>query len=192
MRRGLVWAAAIYNLIVEGSGAMERISIRFLFLAAASVVIFSSCATIHESSAQSELAEGRLDDAAADVQSALASNPDSLELKQLAAQIFTQRGLKYYQKNEMIAASDDFRRAVDYDQFYAQGWDYLGLIAFQQHRWADAIDFGHKAAELQNKPDPPYVQQADSQLVKVRTGGLGPPHHSHPLSPASGQYNGGP
>ena len=37
MRRGLVWAGAIYNLIVEGSAAMQRVSI--LFLAAASVAI---------------------------------------------------------------------------------------------------------------------------------------------------------
>ncbi len=190
MRPGLVWAGAIYSLIVEGSGEMQRVSI--LFLAAASVGIFSSCATVHESSAQSELAEGRLDDAAADIQSALASNPDSLQLKHLAAQIFTQRGLKYYQNKEMIAAGDDFRRAVDYDQFYGMAWDYLGLIAFQQHRWKDAVDFGHKAAELQNKPDPPYVQQANSQLVTVLTGGLGPPHHNHPLPMAPGQYNGAP
>ncbi len=159
-----------------------------------SCALFCSCATYHQSSAQSELAEGRLDDAASDVQSALASNPDDLQLKQLAAQIFTQRGVKYYQNNEMIAANDDFRRAVDYDRFYGQAWDYLGLIAFQQHRWADAIDFGHKAAELQGKPDPGYVAQANTQLIKVRTGGLGPPSHSHPLPPLHGQgnYNGGP
>ncbi len=156
--------------------------------------IFPACAMYHQSSAQSELAAGKLDAAASDVQSALASNPDDLQLKQLAAQIFTQRGVKYYQNNEMLAANDDFRRAVDYDRFYGQAWDYLGLIAFQQHRWADAIDSGHKAAELQGKPDPGYVQQANAQLVKVLTGGLGPPHHKHPLQPVRGQrnYNGGP
>jgi tetratricopeptide (TPR) repeat protein len=139
--------------------------------------VWSSCATYHQSSAQSALAQGNLDEAAIQVQSALASNPDDLQLKKLAAEIFTQRGVKYYQNNEMLAAGDDFHRAVDYDQFYAQAWDYLGLIAFQQHRWADAIDYGHKAAELEGKPDPVYVQQADAQLVKVRTGGLGPPQH---------------
>ncbi len=133
---------------------MRRAPIALSFLIATLFcgAIFPACAMYHQSSAQSELAAGKLDAAASDVQSAVASNPDDLQLKQLAAQIFTQRGVKYYQNNEMIAANDDFRRAVDYDRFYGQAWDYLGLIAFQQHRWADAIDSGHKAADSRASP----------------------------------------
>jgi tetratricopeptide (TPR) repeat protein len=160
------------------------------FLAAAACAMLPACASIEQGNAQTELAQGNLDAAVADVQSALASNPDDLQLKQLAAQIFTQRGVKYYQSKEMLAAGDDFHRAVDYDQFYGQAWDYLGLIAFSQARWAEAIDHGHKAAELQGKPDPAYVQQAEQQLVKVRTGGLGPPHHNHPAAAATGPNSG--
>ncbi len=156
---------------------MKRLWIASMGIAA--LAAFLSCAAAHQGSAESELAAGQLDAAVRDVQAALQSNPDDLQLKHLAAQIFTQRGLKYYQNFEMIAADADFRRAVDYDQFYAPAWDYLGLIAFNQHRWADAIDHGHKAAELQGKPDPIHVQQAEQQLVKVRTGGLGPLHHAH-------------
>jgi tetratricopeptide (TPR) repeat protein len=164
---------------------------RIASLCTASLALLFSCATYHQSRAQSSLAQGRLDEAAAEVQSALASNPDDLPLKHLAAQIFTQRGTRYYQNQEMIAAGDDFHRAADYDQFYAPAWDYLGLIAFSQHRWADAIRYGHKAAELTGKPDPTYVQQADAELVKVRTGGLGPRHHARSQSGAR-RSSGGP
>jgi tetratricopeptide (TPR) repeat protein len=165
---------------------MERVRIVTLAIALAAL---ASCAPMRQGAAQSALAEGRLDDAAADIQSALASDPDNLELKHLAAQIFTQRGVKYYQNNEMLAAADDFHRAADYDPFYASAWDYLGLIAFSQHDWQNAISYGQKAAGLSGKPDPSYVQQAQQELLKVRAGGIKPyvvPHQHRTAGSDSG------
>lgn len=150
---------------------MQRIPIPILALALAAL---SACAMARQEAAQQELAQGRLDQAAADVQSALSHDPDNLQLKHLAAQIFTQRGVKYYQNNEMIGAGGDFHRAVDYDPFYASAYDYLGLIAFSQHNWEDAISYGRKAAGLSGQADPVYVQQAEQQLRKVQAGGIKP------------------
>lgn len=155
---------------------MKRVLIASL--GAAGLVALLSCATIHQDSAQSALAQGRLDDAAVQIQTALASDPDNLELKHLAARIFTQRGVKYYQNGEMIAAGADFHRAADYDPFYGEGWDYLGLIAFSQHDWQNAIDHGKKAAALSGQAEPGYVTQAEQELHKVLTGGLGSRHHA--------------
>lgn len=149
-----------------------------------------SCATVHQDNAQSALAQGRLDDAGAEIQRALGSDPDNLELKHLAARIFTQRGVRYYQNKEMIAAGDDFRRAVDYDPFYAEAFDYLGLIAFSQHNWQEAISYGGKAAGLSARPDPSYVQQAQQELRKVRSGGLEPRHRRHSGPRTRGSGNG--
>lgn len=150
---------------------MRRIPILILALALAAL---SSCAMARQDAAQQELAQGRLDEAAADIQSALSHDPDNLGIKKLAGQIFTQRGVKYYQNNEMIAAGEDFHRAIDYDPFNASANDYLGLLAFQQHNWEDAISYGHKAAEMSGKPDPVYVQQAEQELRKVKAGGIKP------------------
>jgi tetratricopeptide (TPR) repeat protein len=140
-------------------------------LTAVAVSVFCACTPYYQGAAQREYAMGQLDAAASDVQSALYHDPDNLQLKHLAAEIFTQRGLKYYQSQEMLAASEDFRRAVDYDTFYAPAWDYLGLIAFSQHNWQDAVNFGSKAAQLSGKPNPAYVQQAETELREVRAGG---------------------
>ncbi len=131
------------------------------------------CAAVDQDSAQTALASGRLDEAAADIQAALAHDPDNLQLKHLAARIFTRRGVKYYQQGAMIAASDDFHRAVDYYPTYAMAYDYLGMIAFQQHNWQDAIRYGSQAAGLQGKPDPGYVRMAREQLRKLQSGGFG-------------------
>jgi tetratricopeptide (TPR) repeat protein len=136
--------------------------------------VLCACAGLHQADAQRELAEGRLDDAAADVQSALESNPDNLQLEKLAAEIFTRRGVKSYQNQEMLAAADDFHRAAGYYPTYAPAWDYLGLIAFSQHNWEEAIHYGEKAAALGGGPPPVYVSQARDELGKVRSGGLKP------------------
>ena len=53
-------------------------------------------------------------------------------------------------------------------------WDYLGLIASQQHDWQKAIDYGNKAATLEGKPDPAYVDLARKELLKVQSGGIRP------------------
>ena len=62
-------------------------------------------AQVNQNAAQNALAAGRLDEAAADVQTALAHDPDNLQLKSLAADIFTRRGVQYYHQGAMIAAS---------------------------------------------------------------------------------------
>jgi tetratricopeptide (TPR) repeat protein len=131
-------------------------------------------AQINQSAAQNALAAGRLDEAANDVQTALAHDPDNLQLKQLAADIFTRRGVQYYQNGTMLAAADDFQRAVAYQPNYAMAWDYLGLIASQQNDWQHAIQYGSKAAGLEGKPDPAYVELARQQLLKVQSGGIRP------------------
>ncbi len=131
-------------------------------------------AQINQSAAQNALAAGRLDEAANDVQTALAHDPDNLQLKQLAADIFTRRGVQYYKNGTMLAAADDFQRAVAYQPNYAMAWDYLGLIASQQNDWQHAIQYGSKAAGLEGKPDPAYVELARQQLLKVQSGGIRP------------------
>jgi len=138
-------------------------------------IAFAGCfAQANQRGAESALAAGRLDEAAADIQTALQHDPDSPQLKQLAARIFTQRGVQYYQSGTMIAAADDFHRAVNYQPNYAMGWDYLGMIASQQHDWQNAINYGDKGASLEGKPDPAYVDNARRELLKVQSGGIRP------------------
>jgi len=128
------------------------------------------CAPINQDSAQRALAEGRLDDAAYDIQAALAHDPDNLTLKNLAAQIFTQRGVKSYQSGAMIAAGEDFHRAIDYFPTYAPAYDYLGLLSYQQRNWQDAIKYGSMGAGYAGQPDPSYVRDAREHLSQLRTG----------------------
>ncbi len=142
--------------------------------AACAACLLAACAPIDQGAAQTALAAGRLDEAAADIRAALAHDPDNLELKHLAAGIFTRRGVRYYQGGEMLQASDDFHRAADYYPTYSRAYDYLGMIAFQQHNWQDAISYGGKAAALEGKPDPAYVEQARKELLKVQSGGFRP------------------
>jgi tetratricopeptide (TPR) repeat protein len=134
-------------------------------------VALQACAPMDQGSAQSALSEGRLDDAAYDVQAALAKDPDNLTLKNLAAQIFTQRGAKEYQSGQMIAASDDFHRAIDYYPTYAQAYDYLGMLSFQQGKWDDAIKYGSLGAGYAGQPEPSYVSDARKNLRKTQGGG---------------------
>ena len=134
-------------------------------------VALQACAPMDQGSAQSALAEGRLDDAAYDVQAALAKDPDNLTLKNLAAQIFTQRGAKEYQGGQMIAASDDFHRAINYYPTYAQAYDYLGMLSFQQGRWEDAIRYGSLGAGYAGQPEPSYVGDARKNLRKTQGSG---------------------
>ena len=150
---------------------------KLAILAVGGVMLFAlaGCtAAVNQDSAQKALAAGRLDDAAANIQTALEHDPDNPQLKQLAAQIYTQRGVQYYRQGTMIAASDDFHRAVDYYPNYATAWDYLGMIASQQNDWQNAINYGDKAASLEGKPDPAYVEDARRRLAKVQNGGLPP------------------
>jgi tetratricopeptide (TPR) repeat protein len=134
-------------------------------------VALQSCAPMDQGSAQSALAEGRLDDAAYDVQAALSHDTDNMTLKNLAAQIFTQRGAKELQDGQLIAASDDFHRAIDYFPTYAPAYDYLGMLSFQQHNWQDAIKYGTMGAGYSGEADPGYVQSARQNLRKVESGG---------------------
>jgi tetratricopeptide (TPR) repeat protein len=154
--------------------AMSRTSAITAIFAMLLAAALTGCAPLHQGAAESAFAQGRFDEAANDVQAALASDPDNLQLKELAAKIFTQRGVKYYQGGQMLAAGDDFHRAVGYNTTYAPPYDYLGMIAFQQHNWQDAISYGNKAAGLEGKPDPGYVEQARKELLKVQSGGFRP------------------
>jgi tetratricopeptide (TPR) repeat protein len=148
-------------------------------LAAALALWICACAPINQDRAQTDLAQGQLDDAVDDIQAALQHDPDNLQLKSLAAEIFTRRGVTYYQGGQMIAAANDFNAAVGYNPTYAPAYDYLGMIAFQQHDWQNAINYGTKAAGLEGKSDPGYVQMARTELAKVRSGGLPPPPARH-------------
>jgi tetratricopeptide (TPR) repeat protein len=147
----------------------------YLFPAVLMAFAIAGCAAqVNQNAAQNALAAGRLDEAANDIQTALAHDPDNLQLKQLAPDIFTRRGVQYYQSGTMIAAADDFQRAVAYQPNYAMAWDYLGLIASQQNDWQHAIEYGNKAAGLEGKPDPSYVDFARKQLLKIQSGGIRP------------------
>ena len=139
--------------------------------AIALTIALQGCAPINQDSAQRALAEGRLDDAAYDIQAALAHDPDNLTLKNLAAQIFTQRGVKSYQSGAMIAASEDFHRAIDSFPTYAPAYDYLGMLSFQQRNWRDAIKYGSMGAGYAGQPDPSYVRDARENLRKLEIGG---------------------
>ena len=145
--------------------------IRPWLTAIALTIALQGCAPINQDSAQRALDEGRLDDAAYDIQAALAHDPDNLTLKNLAAQIFTQRGVKSYQGGAMIAASEDFHRAIDYFPTYAPAYDYLGMLSFQQHNWQDAIKYGSMGAGYAGQSDPSYVRDARENLRKRETGG---------------------
>ncbi len=153
------------------------------------VLALGACAPVNQDRAQSAFAQGRLDEAVYDIQTALNSDPDNLELKNLAAKIFTQRGVRNYQAGQMLQASDDFHAAVNYYPTYAAAYDYLGLIAFQQHNWEEAINYGSKSAGLEGRPDPGYVGMARQELLKVQSGGFRPyvpPGRPHP--PVSPPY----
>lgn len=136
------------------------------------VGIAGGCAAAHQDRAQQLYLQGRLDEADYEVSQALAHDPNNAAIQNLAAQIFTQQGLAHYQRGEMIAAANYFHRAIDYVPTYAPAYDYLGLIAFAQHNWQDAIRYGDQAAGYSGQPAPGYVEQAQTQLRKVRSGRL--------------------
>jgi len=139
-----------------------------------SLLAAGGCAPMHQDAAQRALAAGRYDDAANEIEAALAHDPDSLQLKKLAGQIYTQRGVAEYNDQQMLAAGDDFHRAINYDPFNSRPYDYLGMLAFQRHAWADAIQYGNKAASMAGKPDPDYVKSARRELLKQQSGGFEP------------------
>ena len=146
-----------------------------LIVMVAGALAIAGCFTqANQDAAQRALDAGQLDEAAADIQAALQRDPDNPQLKKLASDIFTRRGVQYYQTGTMIAAADDFHRAVDYSPNASQAWDYLGMIASQQHDWQNAIEYGSKAASMEGKPDPAYVVQARKELLKVQSGGIRP------------------
>jgi len=145
-----------------------------LLIVAALAAAAASCAPVAQDQAQSAYAQGRYDEAAYDIQAALERDPDNPTLKQLGAQIFTQRGVKEYQAGQMIAASQDFQRAINYSPTYAMAYDYLGMLSFQQSNWQDAIKYGSAGAGYAGKPEPDYVKSARQNLRKVQSGGFAP------------------
>jgi len=145
-----------------------------LLIVAAIAAAVASCAPVAQDQAQSAYAAGRYDEAANDIQAALGHDPDNQSLKQLAAQIFTQRGVKEYQAGRMLAAADDFQRAINYYPTYSMAYDYMGMLSFQQHNWQDAIKYGSAGAGYAGTPEPDYVKSARQNLLKVQSGGFAP------------------
>jgi tetratricopeptide (TPR) repeat protein len=162
-------------------------TLKYVVLASLAFIL-ASCSSIVPEDGELALQQGRLDDAARQVRAALAEDPGNLQLRELAAEIFTRRGERFYAQHEMIAAAQDFQTATQYDPMYAPAYDYLGMIAFWNHNWQSAIDYGNRASELQARPDPPYVQEAKEELDKIRNGGLKPV--ARKTSAKSGEANG--
>ncbi len=140
------------------------VSLRKSALLAALAALLAGCAPLHENLARSALQESRLDDAAQEIQLALAEHPDNPELKPHAAAIYTNRGAKSYYAHDPASARADFNRALGYDPDYSAAYDYLGLVAFSAHNWKDAITYGERAASLANRPPAAYVETARGQL----------------------------
>jgi tetratricopeptide (TPR) repeat protein len=134
----------------------------------------ASCAPVAQDQAQSAFAQGHYDEAANDITAALAHDPDNPVLMHLAAKIFTQRGVKEFQGGQMIAAGEDFQRAINYDPTYAMAYDYMGMLSFQQHNWQDAIKYGSAGAGYAGKPEPAYVKSARRNLRLIQSGKVAP------------------
>jgi tetratricopeptide (TPR) repeat protein len=139
-------------------------------LVAGTMALLCGCTMTHQDLAQRYYSQGRLDQAEYEVQQALAAEPNNPSIDNLAAQIFTQQSAAHYKRGEMIAANNYFHRAIDYYPTYAPAYDYLGLIAFSQHDWQDAIKYGSEGAGYAGNPEPGYVRQARQELQKVHSG----------------------
>ncbi len=59
------------------------------------------------------------------------------------------QGLAAYQAGDAVAAEEAFRAAVEAQPEFAAAWGYLGRIAFQEGRYADAAAAYGRASELQ-------------------------------------------
>ncbi len=152
---------------------------KYLALAAL-ICLVPACSAILDDDGEVALKQGRLDDAARQVRAALADDPGNLQLRELAAEIFTRRGEDYFQRREMIAAAKEFHTAIEYDSMFGPAYDYLGMVAYWNHDWQNAVDYGNRASELESRPDPPYVQQAKQELEKIKNGGLPPKPAAQP------------
>ena len=148
-----------------------------------------ACAATHQGRAQQFYSQGRFEEAGYEIQAALSSDPDNLAIRNLAAQIFTQQGVGLYQSGDLTAAGTRFHRAIDYNPTYAQAYDYLGLIAFAEHNWEDAIRYGDQGAGYSGQPAPGYVAQARTELQKIRSGRLFQKRGNHSATPAPAHGN---
>lgn len=143
---------------------------RLVILGGLTMMLAIGCAAVHQDRAQQYFAEDQYDKAGYEIQAALSHDPNNLKLRHLAAKIFTQQGNQRYKRGEMIAASQYFNKAIDYDPTYAPAYDYLGILDFAQGNWQGAISNGSAAAGYSGQPVPVYVQQARQQLKRVRSG----------------------
>lgn len=151
-----------------------------------------ACAAAHQDRAQHFYAQGHFDEAGYEIQAALADDPNNLAIRNLAAQIFTQQGVALYQAGDLTAAGTRFHRAIDYFPTYAPAYDYLGLIAFAEHDWEDAIRYGDQAAGYSGQPAPGYVAEARANLQKVRSGRFFRKRGNHSAAtPPTARGNGG-
>jgi tetratricopeptide (TPR) repeat protein len=122
------------------------------------------CAPMHANLARSALQEQRLNAAVNQMQLALAQHPADPGLKHLAAAIYTNRGARFYNQGDMTRAASDLHTALNYDPSYGAACDYLGLVAFSQRNWKDAIAYGERAASLEQRPPAPWVEAARIQM----------------------------
>lgn len=141
-------------------------------IAALSAALLSSCAASHQDRAHSLYTQGQYEKADYEIEQALSDDPDDPTIAQLAAEIFTQEGVTKYKTDDYFGAGLYFHRAIDYSPTYGPAYDYLGLIAFAEHNWKDAIHYGNEGAAYSGKPIPGYVEQAQVQQRKVDSGNL--------------------
>ncbi|HXZ88620.1 MAG TPA: hypothetical protein VEF07_08605 [Candidatus Binataceae bacterium] len=151
-------------------------------IAGISAAVAYGCAATHQDRAHSFYMEGRLAEADYEIQQALSDDPDDPTIANLAAQIFTQEGVAKYKSGDLAAAGTYFHRAIDYFPTYGPAYDYLGLIAFAEHNWKDAIRYGSEGAAYSSQPVPGYVAQAKMEQHKVDTGNLFAGHVTNPPS----------
>ncbi|MBF6568841.1 MAG: tetratricopeptide repeat protein [Candidatus Binataceae bacterium] len=134
-------------------------------IGAALALAIIGCAPMHANLARSALQEQRLNEAVNEVQLALAQHPADPGLEHLAAAIYTNRGARFYTQGNMTRAATDLHTALNFDPGYSAAYNYLGLVAFSQQNWKDAIVYGERAASLENCPPASWVGVA---RVKMR------------------------
>jgi tetratricopeptide (TPR) repeat protein len=153
-------------------------------IAGLSVAVAGGCASTHEDRAQSFYSQGRLEDADHEIDQALSDDPDDPTIATLAAQIFTQEGVAKYNKGDYTGAGVYFHRSIDYAPTYGPAYEYLGLIAFAEHNWRDAISYGSEGASYSGLPVPDFVGQARAEQRKVENGNMFTKHGANPPSNA--------
>lgn len=93
------------------------------------------------------------------------------------------QGLAAYQGGDAVAAEEAFRAAVEAQPEFAAAWGYLGRIAFQEGRYADAAAAYGRASELQ-PDDEDYAFFAEEARVLAGEGEGSSPSDQPPSTEA--------